>query len=75
MCLRNVQRTLIDNEDLQADRASRMDLETADGSIDLYVGPKALEGLESNWIQSIAGKSWLGDFRLYGPTEVFFDRS
>ena len=46
-----------------------------DGSVDLYVGPKAPQGMESNWVQSLPGKSWFSYFRLYGPTEPFFNRS
>ena len=68
-------RALIDNQQ-QADRSSRMDLKkNADGSVDLYVGPKAPQGFESNWMQSLPGKSWFAYFRLYGPTEPFLDRS
>lgn len=47
----------------------------ADGSTDLYFGPKAPEGHESNWIQTLPGKSWFTYFRLYGPTEPFYDKS
>jgi hypothetical protein len=69
-------RALIDNQTQAADRSSRMDLKkNADGSIDLYVGPKPPENMDSNWIQSVPGKSWFAYFRLYGPTKPFFDRS
>jgi len=69
-------RALIDNQTQQADRSSRMDLKkNPDGSVDVYVGPKAPKGLESNWVQSIPGRSWFAYFRLYGPTQPFFDRS
>jgi hypothetical protein len=69
-------RALVDNPGQQADRSSRMDLKkNADDSVDIYVGPKAPTGLESNWVQSLPGKSWFSYFRLYGPTEAFFDRS
>ena len=69
-------RALIDNSTQQADRSSRMDLKmNADGSIDLVIGPKSPKGMESNWIQSIPGKSWFAYFRLYGPTEPFFNRT
>jgi hypothetical protein len=69
-------RALIDNRTQQADRSSRMSLKkNPDGSVDLYVGPKAPKGMESNWVQSLPGKSWFSYFRLYGPTEPFFDRS
>jgi hypothetical protein len=29
-----------------------------DGSYDLYFGPKAPDGKESNWVETIPGKSW-----------------
>jgi len=47
----------------------------ADGSIDLYFGPKAPDGMESNWIQTLPGKNWFAYFRLYGPTGPFYDKS
>jgi hypothetical protein len=47
----------------------------ADGSVDLYVGPKAPAGKEANWVQSIPGKGWFALFRLYGPLEPWFDKT
>ena len=38
-----------------------------DGSYDLYFGPTAPAGKESNWVETIPGKSWFQLFRLYGP--------
>ena len=68
-------RALIQNEQQIADRSSRQDLvRNADGSVDLYVGPKAPAGFEKNWIPSVPGKAWFPYFRLYGPTEAHFDR-
>jgi hypothetical protein len=46
-----------------------------DGSFDLYFGPKAPEGKESNWIETLPGKSWFVIFRLYGPLEAWFDET
>ncbi|MCP4899980.1 MAG: DUF1214 domain-containing protein, partial [bacterium] len=46
----------------------------ADGSVDLYFGPKAPEGYENNWIPT-AGKTPFPMFRFYGPTEGLFDGS
>jgi hypothetical protein len=46
-----------------------------DGSIDVYFGPKAPAGHESNWVQTEPGKGWFSYFRFYGPTEAFFDKS
>ena len=47
----------------------------ADGSIDVYFGPKAPTGKESNWVQTLPGKGWFAYFRFYGPTEPFFKKS
>jgi len=47
----------------------------ADGSVDIYFGPKAPEGRESNWIQTVSGKGWFTILRLYSPLEPFFDKS
>jgi hypothetical protein len=40
-----------------------------DRSVTLYVGPKAPDGLESNWIPT-SGKRPLPAVRFYGPTEA-----
>ena len=46
-----------------------------DGSHDLYFGPVAPEGNESNWVETIPGKSWFQLFRIYGPLESWFDQT
>lgn len=46
-----------------------------DGSYDIYFGPKAPKGKESNWIQTVPGKGWNTILRLYGPPESFYDQS
>jgi hypothetical protein len=46
-----------------------------DGSVDLYFGPAAPDGHESNWIQTVAGKGWFVLFRLDGPLEPWFDKT
>jgi hypothetical protein len=46
-----------------------------DGSVDVYFAPSAPTGHESNWVQTIPGKSWFTIFRLYGPLQAWFDRS
>jgi hypothetical protein len=46
-----------------------------DGTIDIYFGPKAPEGKESNWIETDRAKGWTAIFRLYGPLEPFFAQS
>lgn len=47
----------------------------ADGSVDLYMGPKAPAGQESNWVYTPAGKGWFAWFRFYGPEKALFDKS
>lgn len=47
----------------------------ADGSADIYFGPTAPKGKESNWIQTVPGKGWFAMLRLYGPLEPWFDKS
>jgi hypothetical protein len=46
-----------------------------DGSCDLYFGPTAPAGKESNWVETIPGKSWFTLFRLYGPLQPWFDQT
>jgi len=46
-----------------------------DGSYDIYFGPKAPEGMENNWIQTVPGKGWNSIFRLYGPLQTFYDQT
>jgi hypothetical protein len=47
----------------------------ADGSVDVWFGPAAPAGKESNWVQTIPGKSWFVILRLYGPLQPWFDQS
>ena len=46
-----------------------------DGSYDVYFGPKAPKGKESNWIQTVPGRGWHMLFRLYGPEKAWFDKT
>ena len=40
-----------------------MDLKkNADGSVDVYCGPKVPKGIESNWIPTVAGRNWFSYF-------------
>ena len=45
----------------------------ADGSYDLYFGPKPVAGKENNFVQTVPDKGWFFLFRLYGPQEAYFD--
>jgi hypothetical protein len=46
----------------------------ADGSVDVYFGPARPEGA-TNFIQTNPEQGWFAYFRLYGPTEAYFDKS
>jgi hypothetical protein len=54
------------NKDVQVNR---------DGSVDVYFGPEAPAGKESNWVQTIPGKGWFMILRLYGPLEPWFNQT
>jgi len=47
----------------------------ADGSVDVYFGPKAPAGKESNWIPTRAVGEFEVLFRLYGPEKSLFDKT
>jgi len=47
----------------------------ADGSVDVYFGPKAPVGEENNWVQTLPKKGWFMILRLYGPLEPWFDKT
>ncbi len=47
----------------------------ADGSIDLYIGPKAPAGKESHWIPTDPARKFELMFRLYAPTKALFDKT
>ena len=46
-----------------------------DGSYTIYFGPKAPEGKEGNWVQTMPGKGWNSLLRLYGPEQAWFDKT
>jgi len=46
-----------------------------DGSTDIYFGPKAPQGYESNWLQTLTGKSWFVVLRMYGPLEPWINKT
>jgi hypothetical protein len=49
--------------------------ENADGSVDIYFGPKAPPGNASNWIPTIASGQWEIAFRFYGPEKALFNKT
>jgi hypothetical protein len=66
--IRNVARPSIDSYDKKASK-------NADGSIDIYFGPKAPNGMEANWVPTVAGKDWFPYFRFYGPQQPLFTKT
>jgi hypothetical protein len=46
-----------------------------DGSVDLYIGPKAPAGQETNWIPTDPARKFEFMFRLYGPKKEFFEKT
>ncbi|MDH5277112.1 MAG: DUF1254 domain-containing protein [Gammaproteobacteria bacterium] len=46
-----------------------------DGSVDVWFGPTAPKGHESNWVQTVPGKGWNSLLRLYGPEQAWFDKT
>jgi len=47
----------------------------SDGSFDLYFGPEAPKGKESNWVQTNPDSAWFPYFRLYSPEQAFLDQT
>lgn len=67
------------NQECQDDTALSSEMgtvqENPDGSVDVYFGPKAPTGKESNWIQTVPGKGSFTILRLYGALEPWFDKT
>lgn len=47
----------------------------ADGSADIYFGPKAPQGKASNWIPTSADGRFEVLFRFYGPEKALFEKT
>jgi hypothetical protein len=48
--------------------------QNSDGSYDVYFAPVPPAGKETNWLQTIPGKSWFVALRMYGPLEPWIDQ-
>ncbi len=70
-------RLIIRNEIRKSDLSSRTEglQENPDGSVDLYFGPTAPEGNESNWVQTNPGESFFLYMRLYGPLKPYDEQT
>jgi hypothetical protein len=49
--------------------------QNADGSYEIYLGPKPPEGFENNWLETIPGKGWFVAIRMYGPLEPWIEKT
>jgi hypothetical protein len=47
----------------------------SDGSVNVFFGPKALAGKETNWVPTDPNRKFELLFRLYGPERPFFDKT
>lgn len=47
----------------------------SDGSVDLYLGPRAPAGKESNWIPTDPTRQFEAMFRAYAPEKAFFEKT
>jgi hypothetical protein len=47
----------------------------ADGSVDIYFGPEAPAGKETNWIYTAAGKAFFPAMRFYDPDKPLFNKT
>jgi hypothetical protein len=46
-----------------------------DSSVDVWFGPTAPKGHETNWVQTVPDKGWNVVLRLYGPLESWFNKT
>ena len=47
----------------------------ADGSVDVYFGPRAPTDKEANWVPAMPGRQFEAIFRFYGPEKPLFDKT
>ena len=47
----------------------------AEGSVDLFFGPKAPAGKDGNWVPTNSERDFEVLFWLYGPEKSFFDKA
>jgi hypothetical protein len=66
--IRNVQRASRSSQNPELQK-------NADGSANIYFGPEAPAGKESNWVPTSAGGKFEVLFRLYGPEKPLFDKT
>ena len=69
-------RSLLDNGQPFPSIASNDNLKlNVDGSADIFFGPTAPKVANANWIKTIPGRGFFGGYRLYSPTQAYFDKT
>jgi hypothetical protein len=63
--VRNVEKSSVDSNQKQLQK-------NADGSVDIYFGPKAPKGKESNWLPTDPKRRFFLLFRFYGPEPALY---
>ena len=64
----NMTRSMVQTDTNKAGLDSQQQLQAnADGSVDVYFGPAAPAGRESNWVKTLPGKGWFAYFPLVRP--------
>lgn len=73
----NQTRSLLETDQIEAglDSLTRDIQPNADGSYTIWFSANAPEGKESNWVQTMPGKTWSTILRLYSPEQEWFDKS
>lgn len=73
----NQTRSMLETDQVSAgiDGLSKGLRKNHDGSISIHFSPVAPKGNEKNWVQTIPGKGFNVLFRMYGPTEAWFNGS
>jgi hypothetical protein len=66
---------LVKNMDRASRASNAADVQkNPDGSTDIYFGPKAPDGKESNWVPTDPQRGFELLFRLYSPTQALFEK-
>ena len=70
-------RSLLQTENLQPVLGSQSGKlkPNADGSLDLWFGPKAPTNRDDNFVRTVPGKGWFAMLRVHGPLKPWFDKS
>jgi hypothetical protein len=68
--------TLIRDQKRVSRSSQNPDLQkNADGSVEIYFGPKAPIGKESNWVPTSPSRKFEVLFRFYGPEKPLFEKT